>query len=130
MSCLLVNVHQSTPYHVPVTIVKIFIQRMSKSNAFWYTYYGIEKPKRNTMFKLLWRIICTGIITLLAFLILSLKSGGEKFRWFGMEVQKHSEKIGEIADEIRTKGKWISKGLEKSKRKIREVTGGKDERSH
>ena len=82
------------------------------------------------MFKLLWRIICTGIITLLAFLILSLKSGGEKFRWFGMEVQKHSEKIGKIADEIRSKGKWISKGFEKEKEKSKEVTDGKGETSH
>jgi hypothetical protein len=81
------------------------------------------------MFKLLWRIICTGIIVLLAFLILSLMSGGEKFRWFGKEVQKHSEKIGEKADEIREKGEWISKGLDRAKRRIREVTGGKGDTS-
>jgi hypothetical protein len=81
------------------------------------------------MFKLLWRIICTGIIVLLAFLILSLTSGGEKFRWFGKEVQKQSEKIGEMADEIREKGEWLSKGLDRTKRKIREVTDGKGDTS-
>jgi len=82
------------------------------------------------MFKLLWRIICTGIITLLAFLIMSFMSGGEKFRWFGKEVQKQSEKIGEVADVIREKGEWISKGIERAKGKFREVTDGKGKTSH
>jgi hypothetical protein len=82
------------------------------------------------MFKLLWQIISTCIIVLLAFLILSLTSGGEKFRWFGKEVQNQSEKIGEIADEIREQGEWISKGIGGVKRKIREVTDGKGKTSH
>ena len=82
------------------------------------------------MFKLLWRIISTCIIVLLTFLILSLTSGGEKFRWFGKEVQKQSEKVGEIADEIREKGEWITTGLEWAKGKFREVTDGKGKTSH
>jgi hypothetical protein len=86
--------------------------------------------KGDHMVKLIRGIVLVGFVILLAFLIISLVSGGEKFRWLGKEVQRQSEMIGEKADKIREKGEGILKGFSKTKGKIIGATGRKDEASH
>lgn len=75
------------------------------------------------MFKLFIRLICLSIISLIAFLIISLYSGGEKFRWFGKKVEEKTETIGRTADSIKDKGEKAIKGIEKVKEKIKDLTG-------
>ena len=79
------------------------------------------------MFKLLWRLIVLAVITVIAFIVLSLSSGGEKFRWFGKKVEQQSEKIGEKADVLKEKSDGVKKTFEKTKEKIGDLTGKKDE---
>lgn len=74
------------------------------------------------MFKLLLRLICLSLITLIAFLILSLSSGGEKFRWFGKKVEEKTESLGRIADSIKEKSNKVMKGIEKAKERIKDLT--------
>jgi hypothetical protein len=82
------------------------------------------------MLKFIRGIIFTGLAVLLAFLIISLLSGGEKFRWLGKEAQKQSEVIGYKADRIREKGEEILKILRQTKGKMTKETGKKDEAPH
>lgn len=74
------------------------------------------------MFKLLLRLICLSLITLIAFLILSLSSGGEKFRWFGKKAEEKTESLGRIADSIKEKSNKVMKGIEKAKERIKDLT--------
>lgn len=77
------------------------------------------------MFKLFIRLICLSIITLIAFFIISLYSGGEKFRWFGKKVEEKTESLGKTADRIKETGDKTLKGLEKAKEKIKDLTDKK-----
>ncbi|HAM51011.1 MAG TPA: hypothetical protein DCP92_10110 [Nitrospiraceae bacterium] len=81
------------------------------------------------MIRFFWRFACLALITLLAFVALSLLSGGEKFRWFGREVERGSEKVGESADKLKGKSDEILKGIQKTKKKIEDLTGKKREES-
>lgn len=75
------------------------------------------------MFKLIFRLICLSIISLIALLIISLYTGGEKFRWFGKKVEEKTESIGRTADSIKDKGEKAMKGIEKAKEVIKDITG-------
>lgn len=77
------------------------------------------------MFKLFIRLICLSIITLIAFFIISLYNGGEKFRWFGKKVEEKTESLGRTADRIKETGDKTLKGLEKAKEKIKDLTDKK-----
>ena len=78
--------------------------------------------KGDHMFKLIRSIFLTGLVILLAFLIISLTSGGEKFRWLGKEAQRQGEVIGGKADRIREKGEEILKKLHRAKQALDSVT--------
>ncbi len=86
--------------------------------------------KGNRMFKLIWRLVVFAIIVLIAFIVLSIYSGGEKFRWLGKEVEHESRKIGEKADEIKKKSDKVIKGIKTTKEKVEDPTGRKHEPSH
>lgn len=75
------------------------------------------------MFKLIFKLICLAIAGLIAFVVISLHSGGDKFRWFGKKVEQESEKIGGKADELKNTGDKAAKGVEKAKEKIKDLTG-------
>jgi hypothetical protein len=75
------------------------------------------------MVKLLFRLLCLSVIALIAFLIISLYSGGEKFRWFGKKVEEKTEYIGKKADRIKETGDKTLKGIEKAREKIKDLTG-------
>lgn len=75
------------------------------------------------MFKILLRFICLSIIAIVAFLIISFYSGGDKIRWFGKKVQEKTEDIGKTADRIKETGDKTVKGIEKAKEKIKNLTG-------
>lgn len=75
------------------------------------------------MFRLLTRLICLAVIAIIAFVVISLSSGGEKFRWFGKKVGQESEKVGEKADKLKETGDKTMKGVEKAKEKIKDLTG-------
>lgn len=77
------------------------------------------------MFRLLFRLVCLSLIALIAFLILSLYSGGEKIRWFGRKVEERTERLGRTADRIKETTDKTVKGIEKAKEKIRDLTGKK-----
>lgn len=77
------------------------------------------------MFKLFIRLICLSIITLIAFFIISLYSGGEKFRWFGKKVEEKTESLGRTADRIKKTGDKTLEGLKKTKEKIKDLTDKK-----
>ena len=81
------------------------------------------------MIRFFWRLVCLAVITLTAFVTLSLLSGGEKFRWFGREVERGSEKVGESADKLKKKSDEILKGIQKTKEKFEDLTGKKREKS-
>lgn len=81
------------------------------------------------MFKLLSRTICLVVFAIIAFVALSLKSGGEKFRWLGSAVKQESEKVGEKADAFKEKSQKVVEGIEKTKGAIEGLTGKKDEKS-
>ena len=67
------------------------------------------------------------IIALIAFIVLSIYSGGEKFRWFGAEIERESVKLAETADEIREKCDGLIKGMKTTEEKIKGLTGKKHE---
>lgn len=81
------------------------------------------------MFKLLRRLICILILAAIAFVVISVLSGGEKFRWFGKNVEQRSEKVGEEADKLKEKSDKVLKGIEKAKEKVKGFIGKKDEKS-
>ncbi len=82
------------------------------------------------MFKLIKKLILLAIIALIVFVVLSLYSGGEKFRWFGKKVEQQSEKVGEKADKFKKKSGWVLRGVEWTREKVKDLTGKKDEKSH
>jgi len=59
------------------------------------------------MFKLIKRTICLLVIAVIVFFVIALRSGGEKFRWFGEKsggvIKETSEKLGQKADELKGK---------------------------
>lgn len=75
------------------------------------------------MFKILSRLICLSIIAIIAFLIISLYSGGDRIRWFGKKVYERTEDLGKTADRIKKTGDKTLKGIEKAKEKIKDITG-------
>lgn len=79
------------------------------------------------MFKLLRRLICFLVLAAIAFVVISIVSGGERFRWFGKKVEQQSEKVGERADKLKEKSDKVLKGIEKTKEKVKEFTGNKSE---
>ena len=81
------------------------------------------------MFKLIRRLIFLFILAIIAFVVISILSGGERFRWFGKKVEQQSEKVGEKADKLKEKSDTVLKGIEKTKEKVKEFTGNKDEKS-
>jgi hypothetical protein len=82
-----------------------------------------------SMIKLFWRLVCFALIAVIAFVVLSLLSGGEKIRWLGRKVERGSEKVGASADKLRGKSDAVLKGIEKAKEKIEDLTGKKREES-
>ena len=82
------------------------------------------------MVKFFWRLVCLAFIVLIVFIALSLLSGGEKFRRFGKQVERESEKVGESADKIKGTSVEVMRGIEKTKKKIEDLTGKKREESH
>jgi hypothetical protein len=87
--------------------------------------------RRGGMFKFITRLILLCILIFLVFIALSVYSGGEKFRWFGKEVEKESQKVGEKADQIKKGSEKVIKGVEETTEKVKEFTGSKnkDEKS-
>lgn len=79
------------------------------------------------MFKLLSRLICLSVFVIIAFIVLSFTSGGEKFRWFGTTVKEKSEEVGEKADSLKQKSEKLMKGVENAKGTIDSLTGKKDD---
>lgn len=75
------------------------------------------------MLKFFFRLICLVIIATVAFLIISLSSGGDKIRWFGKKVEEKTENLGKKADKIKETGDKAAKGIEKVKEKIKNFTG-------
>lgn len=83
------------------------------------------------------RLICLVIIVTIVFVTLSLMSGGERFRWFGKKVSKHSEEIGEKADKLKKTSDGVTKSIEETKKTIKDtkeaikdLTGKKDDKAH
>ncbi|HXX54046.1 MAG TPA: hypothetical protein VEI28_05690 [Thermodesulfovibrionales bacterium] len=83
------------------------------------------------MFKFITRLILLAIIIFIVFIVLSVHSGGEKFRWFGKKVEQESQRVGEKADQLKKGGETVIKGIEKTTEKVKEFTGSKnkDEKS-
>lgn len=81
------------------------------------------------MCKFITKIICLFVIIFILFIAISLSSGGKKFRWFGEKIEQQSERIGKEADDLKEKGDKVLKGFKKTKEKIKDVTGKKDEKS-
>jgi len=69
------------------------------------------------MFKLIKRIICFSVIAVIVFFAIALRSGGEKFRWFGEKtggaITESSEKLGQKADEIKGKKDEAVRSIER-----------------
>ncbi len=80
------------------------------------------------MIKLIMKLIFLGILAAAVFIVLSVYSGGEKFRWFGKKVEQESEKVGEKADKIKKGSDTVMRGIEKTTEKVKEITGSKDSR--
>ncbi|MEW6117345.1 MAG: hypothetical protein AB1553_10650 [Nitrospirota bacterium] len=76
------------------------------------------------MCTLIKRILCISVIGVIAFLVIALWSGGEKFRWFGEKtggaIRKSSEELGEKADAIK-------ETKDTATEKIKKWTGTKDD---
>lgn len=83
------------------------------------------------MFKFITKLILLCILIFIVFIVLSVYSGGEKFRWFGKKVELESQKVGEKADQIKQGSQKVIKGMEKTTEKVKEFTGSKstDEKS-
>ena len=79
------------------------------------------------MFKLISRLVFLVIIVLVAFVVLSIYSGGEKIRWFGREVEDESRRLGETADRIKEKSDQLMKGMKTTREKVDDLTGKKHE---
>ncbi|HXX58066.1 MAG TPA: hypothetical protein VEI96_08715 [Thermodesulfovibrionales bacterium] len=79
------------------------------------------------MFKLISRLVFLVILVLVAFIVLSIYSGGEKIRWFGREVEHESRRLGETADKIKEKSDKITKGMKTTREKVDDLTGRKNE---
>lgn len=77
------------------------------------------------MFKLIRRLIFLFIIAVIVFVAISLYSGGEKFRWLGKKVERESERVGDKADKLKEKSETVMKGIEKTKEKVKDLTGNK-----
>lgn len=77
------------------------------------------------MFKLIWRIGCLAVVLAIAFVVVSVISGGDKFRWFGEKtggaIQKQSEKVGEAADSLKDKADKVKAGVTKIKETAEEL---------
>lgn len=95
-------------------------------------YYSIGLPLlasdssillNSFMFKFFFRLICLAVIAAIAFLIISLSSGGDKFRWFGKKVEEKTESLGEKADKIKKASDKTMEGVKKAKEKIKDLTG-------
>src|SRR5271169_6016009 len=69
------------------------------------------------MFKLIRRIICLLVIAVIVFIVIALRSGGDKFRWFGEKtggvIKESSEKLGQKADEIKGKKDEAFRSMDK-----------------
>ena len=65
------------------------------------------------MFNFLRRLLCLAVILSLAFLAISIRSGGERFRWFGHKVQFESDKVGRSADNIKKTAGSFEAGAKK-----------------
>ncbi len=52
------------------------------------------------MFKLIKRIICISILTVIAFFVISYLYGGEKFRWFGKKSEEAARIIRQSSDNL------------------------------
>jgi|SRR5208283_3682647 len=78
------------------------------------------------MFKFIKRIICLLVIAGIVFFAIALRSGGEKFRWFGektgVAIKESSEKLGERADEIKGKKDEAVRSIEKFTGGVKEET--------
>ncbi|MGD0885426.1 MAG: hypothetical protein ABSA46_11250 [Thermodesulfovibrionales bacterium] len=81
------------------------------------------------MIKFFWRLACLTLIALIAFVALSLLSGGEKFRWFGRTVERESERVGKSADKLKGESDAVLRSIQKTKEKIENLTGKKREES-
>lgn len=75
------------------------------------------------MFKFFFRLICLAVIAAIAFLIISLSSGGDKFRWFGKKVEEKTEDLSKKADRIKETSDRVMRGIEKAKERIKDLTG-------
>jgi len=82
------------------------------------------------MFKLVSRLVCLAVFAIIAFIVLSFTSGGEKFRRFGATVKEKSEEVGEKADSLKQNSEKAMKGVEKAKGAIDSLTGKKDDHAH
>ncbi len=78
------------------------------------------------MIRLIMKLIFLGILAAVVFIVLSVYSGGEKFRWFGKKVEQQSEKVGEKADKIKKGSDTIVRGVEKTTEMVKKITGNKD----
>ncbi len=78
------------------------------------------------MIKLIMKLIFLGILAAIVFIVLSVYSGGERFRWFGKKVEQQSEKVGEKADKIKKGSDTVVKGIEKTTEMVKKITGNKD----
>jgi len=78
------------------------------------------------VFKLLRRFICLIVIAVITFVMLSLWSGGEGFRWLGERLKQQSDLVGEKADMLRVKGERALKAIEDMRDRIR---GKKEKKS-
>src|SRR5208283_2700317 len=78
------------------------------------------------MFKFIKRIICLLVIAGIVFFAIALRSGGEKFRWFGektgVAIKETGEKLGERADEIKGKKDEAVRSIEKFTGRDKEET--------
>ncbi len=75
------------------------------------------------MIKLILRLICLALIVTVTFLIISLHSGGEKFRWLGKKIEEKTEDLGKRADDIKDAADKAARGIEKAKNTVKKLTG-------
>ncbi len=61
---------------------------------------------------------------LAAFLAVSIRSGGEKFRWFGHKVEVESVRVGEKADSVKHVAGRIEGGAKKTIRTAEGIVNG------
>ncbi len=76
------------------------------------------------MFRFLRRLLCLVAIILAAFLAISLRSGGEKFRWFGQKVEVESVKVGRKADNVKYVAGKIENGARNTIRTAKGIVNG------